>query len=64
MNKKVCQTTKFCDLGVGFIKSARTARMCTTQIGIPSYMAPECLFHYEKKTSISLDIWYVGVTMI
>lgn len=67
MIKKVCHTTKLCDLGVSRIKSARAASMCTTQIGnacgTPSYMAPECLIHNEK-TKISSDIWSLGVTLI
>lgn len=67
MIKKVCHTTKLCDLGVSRIKSARAASMCTTQIGnacgTPSYMAPECLIHNEK-TRISSDIWSLGITLI
>lgn len=67
MIKKVCHTTKLCDLGVSRIKSARAASMCTTQIrnacGTPSYMALECLIH-NKKTRISSDIWSLGITLI
>ncbi|XP_061165044.1 uncharacterized protein LOC133174019 [Saccostrea echinata] len=67
MIKKICHTTKLCDLGVSRIKSVRAASMCTTQMGTafgtPSYMAPECLLHNEK-TCISSDIWSLGVTLI
>ncbi|XP_062593625.1 uncharacterized protein LOC134255124 [Saccostrea cucullata] len=67
MIKKVCHTTKLCDLGVSRIKSVRAASMCTTQMGTafgtPSYMAPECLLHNEK-TCTQSDIWSLGVTLI
>jgi len=65
MVERATHTTKFCDFGLGKLKSAHSpSQTLTTSIpATPAYMAPEC--HVEKKkATIQYDVWSLGCTLI